>query len=666
MPRSPVASSNSPFFDFPPADFARWEAALAKASTTAEALRSEVEGLPVEPLYTSQNSATPLARPSSPASWTRALAYARADAHGLADVLEADAAAGVQSAWIRLESALTTRGRHRDDPRGGTVLRNVGDVRALLEVARRHSLLLRLDAGAGGPLVAGLVTAALEEMKWAPAQASVSVACDPLGTIAVYGSLGCTFEDALADVADVAGWARETGIVQPTLDCCAAVMHDAGATAADELAIGLCMALTYARALDARGIEPAEAFARMTLTLGAGSDLFLHAAKLRAARILWSSVARRCGVEGEAARPRILVNTSWRVMTANDPWVNLLRGTVGTFSAIVGGADEIATRPYSEAAGTPDRSARRWAVNTQHILDAESHLGWVADAGAGSWYLESLTSSLAEGAWARVRELEASGGLIEGLTKRTVQRFVAQSRRSRWQAQATGRRVLTGVSLYPLLDERRPLLDENVVPTATEEMPEQPVTLVAPDAHGARTRSVARVVAQGGSVARLKLPSKTGGASIEAMITERIAVPIETLRDASDQYLARHGRRPTVLAVVLGPPAEHKKRLDFARGMMAVGGFETEVAQGDDAVEALRRSGAKIAVLCGDDERLVEAAQTLCPALRAAGAVRVIVSGRPGDTETALRQAGVDAFAHYSADAPALLKALHAATEVNR
>ena len=104
--------------------------------------------------------------------------------------------------------------------------------------------------------------------------------------------------------------------------------------------------------------------------------------------------------------------TSLRMASREEPFVNVLRGTLATFGASVGGADAVTVLPHDTVAGLPERFSRRLARNTQILLADESNVGRVTDPGGGSWYLESLTDEVAERVWARFQEVERAGGVL--------------------------------------------------------------------------------------------------------------------------------------------------------------------------------------------------------------------------------------------------------------
>ena len=150
--------------------------------------------------------------------------------------------------------------------------------------------------------------------------------------------------------------------------------------------------------------------------------------------------------------------------TRRDPWNNILRGTLAACSAGVGGADAVTVLPFDAALGLPDALARRVARNTSALLVEEAHVAQVVDPAGGSWYVEALTDALAQKAWAFFQELERAGGLRAALAGGLVADRIAASREARRAAVATRHESITGVSAFPLRDEK--LLDRQVDLTA--------------------------------------------------------------------------------------------------------------------------------------------------------------------------------------------------------
>jgi methylmalonyl-CoA mutase len=322
-----------------------------------------------------------------------------------------------------------------------------------------------------------------------------------------------------------------------------------------------------------------------------------------------------------AAKPAFVgAETAWRMMTTRDPWVNLLRTTIATFAAGLGGADAITVLPFTAARGLPDRFARRLARNTQFILLEESNLAKVADPAAGSGAIEQLTRQLCAVAWSLFQDIEKQGGIWPTLQEGALQRQIAAVRTERQKAVAHRRDALTGTSEFP-------------------DIKEEPIAVI--DARPMQVRPPAAAV------------------SIEPLRSMRLAEPYEALRDASDHMLAATGSRPKVFLANLGKPPEFHDRANFAKNFFEAGGIEAVTNEGfatrEDLVAAFRASGAKLACLCSSDKVYAGEAGDAAKALAAAGAKHIYLAGRP----TEPKPSDVQTFIHADGDALATLRAAH-------
>lgn len=239
------------------------------------------------------------------------------------------------------------------------------------------------------------------------------------------------------------------------LEADGSVFADAGASDATELAAMLATGVAWMRVIcddaDGPGLAPDAAARLLGFTLAAGPDAFLVTAKCRALRMCWTRVLGTCGVNGAAGEgPPMQVHavTSTAMLSAADPWVNMLRATTATFGAANGGVDAITVRPFDAVSAGAASSGLGWrvAANTQLILRHESRLGSVIDPAGGSWYLEDLTDKLAHAAWDRFREIEAAGGICAVMASGEIEASIAAERALRDEQIATDQRVLVGVT----------------------------------------------------------------------------------------------------------------------------------------------------------------------------------------------------------------------------
>ncbi len=215
--------------------------------------------------------------------------------------------------------------------------------------------------------------------------------------------------------------ARKSGPGLRIIDVNGSLIQEAGGTLTEELAFTLSMANEYMAILTARGIDAADVAAGMQFSLASGPNYFMEIAKIRAARILWRKICEVYGLPAEKSQVRIHSTTSQWNMTLYDPHVNMLRGTTEAMSSILGGADLITVLPFDHPYGKSSAFSDRIARNVQIILRDEAYLDRVADPAAGSYYIESLTDSLAEKAWELFRKTERKGGFRKAFEKGFIQ-----------------------------------------------------------------------------------------------------------------------------------------------------------------------------------------------------------------------------------------------------
>ncbi|MFI7699764.1 methylmalonyl-CoA mutase family protein [Nonomuraea sp. NPDC049480] len=427
---------------------------------------------------------------------------------------------------------------------------------------------------------------------------------------AVSGNLGASGA-AGAELA-VRCAAEFPGLRAVTVD--ATLFHDAGGADAEELGCSLARGVAELRALTGAGLSVEQALGQIDFRYAATADQFATISKLRAARRLWARVAEVCGAPAHGGQRQHAV-TSSAMMTARDPWVNMLRTTLACFAAGVGGAEAVTVQPFDACLGLPDAFSRRIARNTQALLLEESGVGRVIDPAGGSWYVERRTADLAERAWAWFQEIEAAGG-VDAAAGLIAERIAAT--RDRRATDIAHRRLpITGVSEFPDAGEK-PLRRPAQPPATADASP-----------------------AAGG------LPKI------------RYAAEFEALRDLADA----RPERPKVFLATIGPLAAHTARTAFAANLFQAGGLATETAgPGTDPEQiatAFAVSGSTVACLCSSDKLYAQHAAAVAAALRRAGARRVWLAGK-GDYD------GVDATLYAGCDALHVLRTTFDDLEVTR
>jgi methylmalonyl-CoA mutase len=317
-----------------------------------------------------------------------------------------------------------------------------------------------------------------------------------------------------------------------------------------------------------------------------------------AAQAMWAQVAVGRDTFGELCKLRALRLVWWKLFAAagvsdaalelqavcsartqalRDPWVNMLRVTTEVFAAVLGGAQVVTPAAFDEAFGVASALGRRTARNTALVLREESHLGRVLDAGGGSYYLEARTDALAREAWSRFTGIEREGGIVARLPA------IRERLEAAWQVRAGA-----------IARRKEPILGVSEFANAGERLP-------AP------------------------LPGSGGdGGHRDAEAFEALRARVEGSRD--------------VVLVTLGEPAGFRGRLGYAQGFFATAGLVTrELAWAPPPPPPAPNA---IACLCGTDDRYALEAVAAASTLREVG-YRVVLAGRPGGLEKALKAAGV-------------------------
>ena len=479
---------------------------------------------------------------------------------------------------------------------------------------------IELQVGPQSRMAAIHVAEFVKRKGLSPAACDIRFGLDPIGACAVWGSSPYSWREIVPAVTGTIKGLSATGFKGPFAVADGRVIHDAGGSEVQELAFVLASGVAYLRALEGEGVPLEDAQGRVYARLAADADQFLTMAKFRALRLLWARIEVACALTPKPLF--IAAETAWRMLTQRDPYVNMLRATIATFSAGLGGANAITLLPHTLALGLPDPFARRVARNTQLVLLEESNLAKVSDPAAGSGGIEAITQSLCEAAWSLFQEIEKAGGVFAALEQNLIQRKVAATRTMREQNIAKRKEVLTGATEFPNLHEAHVTVLEA-----------KPVELA---------------------------PYGEAKFKFDALAPMRLAAPFEALRDRSDQILKARGARPRIFLANLGTPADFTARATFAKSFFETGGIEAVDSPGfaDPAAlsAAFKTSGARLACLCSSDKVYAGQAAAAAKALQSAGAKHIYLAGRAGEQEAGLRAAGVSEFVSAGGDALAALR----------
>ncbi len=434
--------------DFAPATEADWRKlvdGVLKGAPFEKLVSKTYDGLTIEPIYRHAANVAPIAGRPAALPWQVMQRIDHPDPAAANALAIHDLENGASG--LEIEFA------------GGPGARGFGVTDAAPETMKRLFDAIFVDAGisiALHPVIgrgnAGETIAALiEERRIDPAKVDLRFNYQALSTMAVRGRAPAAWNEMTKPFAGIVSGLMKRGFRGPFAMADGRAVHDAGGSEVQELAFALSLAVAYLRMLEDGGIGLDAARTAISFRLAADADQFLTMAKFRALRLLWARVEAACGL---APKPVfVAAETAWRMLTQRDPYVNMLRATMATFAAGLGGADAITVLPHTLALGLPDAFARRVARNTQLVLLEESNLAKVSDPAAGSGGIESLTHSLCEAAWSLFQEIEKAGGAFAALEQNLIQHRVAAVRAKR-EANINRRKdVLTGASAFPNLNE---------------------------------------------------------------------------------------------------------------------------------------------------------------------------------------------------------------------
>ena len=403
------------------------------------------------------------------------------------------------------------------------------------------------------------------------------------------------------------------------------IFSNAGSTIVEALAFSLAAGHDYLVRLMDMGFTIEEAAKKIRFSQAITSNYFMEIAKFRAARWLWAEIVAAYNPACQCAcKMHVHAQTSDWNMTVYDAHVNLLRSQTEAMSAALAGVDSITVRPFDKTYQTPDDFSERIARNQQLLLKEECHLDKVVDPSAGSYYVETLTVSIAEQAWKLFLEVEEKGGFYKAVKEGFVQNQVNASAETRHMNVARRKEILLGTNQYPNFNE-----------VASDK-------IVNGEACGCGCGKH-----EGGHHCEPEFP---------VLNTKRAASDFETLRLATE----RSGKRPTVFMLTIGNLAMRLARSQFSSNFFACAGykivdnlgFETVQAGIDAALDAK----ADIVVLCSSDDEYAQYAPEAFKILD--GRALFVVAGAPACMDE-LKALGITEFIHVRSNVFDTLKSFN-------
>ncbi len=443
----------------------------------------------------------------------------------------------------------------------------------------------------------------------APEQLQGFIAFDPLGYL---------IETGLMDNDRLKEWAQtaQTTLKYPNLRGVmldSGTYHNAGANAVQEIAFLLSLTAEYLHRLTELGIKPADAFHNIGFSVALGGRYFVEIAKLRALRLLVTSMAHAYGLQDfKPADVYIHAYTGRWSKSRLDINTNLLRNTTEAMSGILGGCNALMVMPHKAVLGKTDAFSQRMARNICSILGEEAYFGKVTDPVAGAYYPEVITQKLQEEGWKLFLSLEREGTYTRLVEQGRLQDLIEISRKQRNKEVEMRRQRIVGVNAY----------------SNPEEELELPATLSETDANGMLLRQLGQ--------------SDT----------------FEMLRKRTQLFRQQQERIPVVCLLIFGDPAMSSARAAFAADFMKTAGFsicEIVLRDGEHPIGQLPTQVPDVLVLCASDEDYNQSAVDMADQLRQGFAGILLVAGNPELLASDVKNAALDGFIHLKSNAVSVL-----------
>ena len=369
-------------------------------------------------------------------------------------------AAGQKGLSVAFDLA-THRGYDSDNPRvagdvgmAGVAIDTVEDMKLLFDGIPLDEMSVSMTMnGAVLPVMAFFIVAG-EEQGVPHAKLTGTIQNDILKEFAVRNTYIYPPEPSMRIVSDIIAFCAREMPKFNSISISGYHMHEAGATAVQELAYTLADGMEYVRAAKADGLDIDDFAPRLSFFWGIGMNLFMEVAKLRAARTLWFRIMTDLGAKkDESKRLRTHCQTSGVSLTEQDPYNNIIRTTIEALAAVLGGTQSLHTNSFDEAIALPTDFSARIARNTQLILAEESGVTAVADPLGGSFYVERLTRELEERALELIEEVEAHGGMTKAVAEGLPKHRIEEAAAARAAKVDSGETVIVGVNRYRLSEE---------------------------------------------------------------------------------------------------------------------------------------------------------------------------------------------------------------------
>ncbi len=382
---------------------------------------------------------------------------------------------------------------------------------------------------------------------------------------------------------------------------------DAGANQVQEVAYTLnSLVYVIEQCLD-RDINVQSILNNLHVQLAIGSEYFIEIGKFRAFNSLLHQIAKKYGVFN--FKHSLTAKTSVWSKSVTDAHTNLLRATTEAMSAILGNVDGVLIDAYDKEFNEASDFSSRIAANIATILKEESYFGKVANPVDGSYYIEEVSTKIAEKALELFKAIEAQSGFLKAFESESIQQQIAEIRQEKIKWISQRRLPMVGVNKYPNLMETVP------------------------------SKALASALT----------------ANAKVLTPRRASLEMEALRKVTELMVDKTGKRPVVELTSFGNLTMRKARAAFSYDFMGVSGFtilpEQSYADVDQAAENSAKSDSDVVIICSSDPDYDENALNFVEIFRDINTDKVLLlAGNPVNIIDSLTAAGLDGCIHLKSD----------------
>ena len=498
---------------------------------------------------------------------------------------------------------------------------------------------------------------------------------DPLGSILSIDESGISLNQSYDNIFLMTKWAVENCPNIFTIVVDGTIYSNGGASAVEELGFSFSTAIEYIRQMQNRGLTIDEIAQRIRFNFSAGSNFFMEIAKFRAARLLWAKIIKHFEGNDNSQKINFHVSTTEINKSMLDSYTNILRSATEALSAIIGGCDGLSVSRFDEIINMPNEFSERIARNMQNVLLNECNLTEVIDSSGGSWFIESLTYSIAKKAYQLIQEVELMGGMSSALSAGFPQEKVAKTALKRFNNISTRKDILIGVNKSPnhteklyhnLFKENKNELEDIINEIKKSNIKklidfktdiENIKDIINNNIHELIGQAILLAM-KGCSYSKLEeviSPKTKEKVRIKIIPRIRLSENFEQLRLLSENYKEKNGNYPQVLLLNFGSLRDYKARNDFSTDFFSVGGFEVISSSPckniEEAIKITMENNYSIIVFCSSDAKYPEFVIPVTKLLKKEQPEKILIlTGYPQDSIEEYKSAGIDEFIHIKSN----------------